>query len=160
MRRYKRDEKNYLSALLTDDLVMKYVGEGRTLSPAEIDYLWHRIHDVNYVENKIGVWAVFNFKDSKYVGHAAIKPRPENESEWEIVYYLLKEAWGKGFGTEIARKLIEVGFKYFDLKAVYATVEEENKPSIRILEKAGMQFCRYEFDEAGKFCVYVIRSKN
>lgn len=160
LRRYKPSEKNYLSKLITDKTVMRYVGNGKIYNQAETDNLWRRIHNVNYVEKKIGVWAVFDSKNSKYVGHAALKPRAENESEWEIVYYLLREEWGKGFGTEIARKLVEAGFKKFDLKAVYATVDEANKASIRILEKAGMWFLRYEFDEIGRFGVYVTSSED
>lgn len=160
LRLYKQNEKEYLSGLLTDESVMKYVGDCRPLTDSEIDYAWHRIQDVNYVENKIGVWGIFNQRTSEYIGHAAIKPRPENDAEWEIVYYLLREEWGKGYGTEVARNLVELGFAVFNLKTVYATVDEENSASIKILEKIGMRFLRYEFDEQGRFSVYSINAPN
>lgn len=160
LRRYKAGEKAYLAQLLKDQTVMKYVGDCRPLTDSEIDYLWHRIQDVNYVENKVGVWGIFGKKDSRYIGHAAIKPRPENDSEWEIVYYFLKEEWGKGYGKETARKLVEVGFDQFNLKTVYATVDEANAPSIKILEKIGMSFLRYEYDEQGRFSVYAVSAED
>jgi len=160
LRRYERREKEHLSRLLKDESVMRFVGEGEPLTDSEIDYLWHRIHEINYVEDEVGVWAVFNRKESKYVGHAALKPRPENNSEWEIVYYLIKEEWGKGYGTELARKLVEISFDAFNLKTVYATVDEKNNPSIKILEKIGMRFLRHEFDGQGRFLVYAISTQN
>jgi RimJ/RimL family protein N-acetyltransferase len=156
LRRYAPTEREYLARLLKDEMVMKYVGNCRPLTDSEIDYLWHRIHEVNYVENKVGVWGIFGKKDSRYIGHAAIKPRPENDSEWEIVYYLLKEEWGRGYGKEAAQKLVRIGFDQFNLKTVYATVDEENTASIKILEKIGMSFLRYEYDEQGRFSVYAV----
>jgi [ribosomal protein S5]-alanine N-acetyltransferase len=160
LRRYEQNEKEFLSRLLKDESVMKYVGDCRPLTESENDYLWNRIHKVNYAENKIGVWVIFSKSDSRYIGHAAIKPRPENDSEWEIVYYLLKEEWGKGYGKETALKLVEIGFDIFELKTVYATVDEENAPSIKILEKIGMNLLRYEFDEQGRFSVYSINRED
>ena len=160
LRRYEQTEKEYLSRLVSDETVMKYVGEGRQLTESEIEHFWYRIHAVNYVENKIGVWGIFSKRESKYIGHAAIKPRPENDSEWEIVYYLLREEWRKGYGKETAQKLVEISFKTFNLKTVYATVDEKNAPSIKILEKIGMRFLRHEFDEQGRFSVYAIHAEN
>lgn len=157
LRRYKRDEKPLLAKLLSDPGVMRFVDEGEILSEDQITHLWYRIHEVNYVENKIGVWAVFTEPDNRYIGHAAIKPRPEKTDEWEIVYYLVKAEWGKGFGTEIAKKIIEFGFNELNLEDIYATVDEKNQASIRVLEKAGMKFSRFEFDEIGRFSVYEIR---
>lgn len=160
LRHYKLTEKAPLKSLLLDEMAMKFVGNGRAFSEKEINHLWRRIHEVNYVENKIGVWGIFSKEDSRYIGHAAIKPRSENESEWEIVYYLLKEEWGKGLGTEVAQQLVEIGFNKFNLKNVYATVDEKNTASIRILEKIGMRFFQYEFDDLGRFSVYWINSEN
>ena len=72
---------------------------------------------------------------------------------------LREEDWGKGFATEIARRLIEYGFGELNLPEIFATVDDENLASHRVLEKAGMNFKEYEYDEDGRFSVYSIKSE-
>ena len=43
------------------------------------------------------------------------------------------------------------------LLEIYATVDDDHQASIRVLEKAGMKFSDYEFDEQGRFSVYSIK---
>jgi [ribosomal protein S5]-alanine N-acetyltransferase len=47
--------------------------------------------------------------------------------------------WGKGYMTEAARAIIAWAFQQPAIYRVYATVDVENIPSQRVLEKASMQ---------------------
>jgi len=47
--------------------------------------------------------------------------------------------WGKGYMTEAARACIKWAFQQPTIYRVYATVDVENIPSQRVLEKVGMQ---------------------
>ena len=47
--------------------------------------------------------------------------------------------WGKGYMTEASRACIQWGFQQPAVYRIYATVDVENIPSQRVLEKAGMQ---------------------
>jgi RimJ/RimL family protein N-acetyltransferase len=47
--------------------------------------------------------------------------------------------WGKGYMTEASRACIQWGFQQPTVYRVYATVDMENIPSQRVLEKVGMQ---------------------
>jgi RimJ/RimL family protein N-acetyltransferase len=98
--------------------------------------------------------------DLEYVGHAGIYPRPTKNEDWEVVYFLCRNAWGKGYATEIARRLVEYGFDEIKLPEVFATVDNDHSASIRVLEKAGMNFLRYESDEDGSFSVYSVKAKS
>jgi RimJ/RimL family protein N-acetyltransferase len=93
----------------------------------------------------------------RYVGHAGIYPRPTKKEDWEFVYFLCRDAWGKGYATEIARRLVEFAFEELSLTQIFATVDDEHLVSIRVLKKAGMNFQNYEFDEQGRFSVYSAR---
>jgi ribosomal-protein-alanine N-acetyltransferase len=46
---------------------------------------------------------------------------------------------GRGYGTELARRMIAFGFEDLRLNRVEADVALENGPCIRVLEKVGMQ---------------------
>ncbi|MGF2410781.1 MAG: GNAT family N-acetyltransferase [Ferruginibacter sp.] len=55
----------------------------------------------------------------------------------EIGYWLGEEYWGQGITTEAVRLMTEYAFYYFDLLRLYAEVFENNKASMRVLEKNG-----------------------
>jgi ribosomal-protein-alanine N-acetyltransferase len=55
----------------------------------------------------------------------------------EISYWIGEEHWGKGIVTEAIRQMTEYTFYYFDIVRIYAEVFENNKSSMRALEKNG-----------------------
>ena len=155
LRRYAEKDKKHFIALFTDAVVMKYVGDG-VMTGEQAEAFWRKLFETLYPQN-FNIWAVFTRADSRYVGHAGIYPRPTKKEDWEFVYFLNRESWRKGYATEIARRIVEYGFEELNLPEVFATVDDEHSDSIRVLEKAGMNFERFEFDEDGRFSVYSIR---
>ena len=55
-------------------------------------------------------------------------------------YRYSKTSWGKGFGFEAAKVVLNYGFSELGLKKVFGLTAEENCGSIRILEKLGFKF--------------------
>ncbi len=66
--------------------------------------------------------------------------RDELNANGDIGYALREQIWGRGYGTLVARALIDVGFTRLGLHRVWATVHPENAASVRVLEKAGMTY--------------------
>ncbi len=153
-RPYKNTDKSHFIALFTDAGVMKYVGDG-VLSEKQAELFWHKLFEQLYPQN-FNIWAIFAKESAEYIGHAGIYPRPTKREDWEFVYLLKRTAWGKGYATEIARRIIEYGFAELNLIEVFTSVDDENAASIRVMEKAGMKFNRFEFDEDGSFSVFSI----
>jgi RimJ/RimL family protein N-acetyltransferase len=149
---YEEKDRAPFIALLSDENVMRYVDKG-VMSPEAAGTLWDRLRRM-YGEGVDSIWAVFLKEDGSYVGNASVRPRPEKKEDWEISYYLIEAAWGKGFGTELAKRLVAYGFDALGLPAVFATVDYENAPSRKILKKAGMSFYEELVDEQGAFCLY------
>ena len=133
---------------------MKYVGDG-VMTVAQAEAFWRKLFEKLYPQN-FNIWAVFTRDDLFYAGHAGIYPRPTKKEDWEFVYFLNQDSWGKGYATEIAGRIIKYGFEELYLPEIYATVDDDHSASIRVLEKAGMNFERYEFDDDGRFSVYSI----
>lgn len=155
LRNYQPEDKPHLIKLFTDASVMKYVGDG-VMTEAEAEAWWQKLFEKFY-PNGLNIWAVFAKEDSEYIGHAGIYPRPAKKEEWEFVYFLNIDNWGKGFATEIARCVIKYGFEELNLAEIFASVDDEHSGSIRVLEKAGMKFERFEFDDDGRFSVYSVK---
>lgn len=153
---YTEKDKTDLINLFTDSEVMKHVGDG-VMTEEQAEVWWEKLFNKFYPQG-INIWAVFAKENSGYIGHAGIYPRPTKKEDWEFVYFLCREAWGKGYATEIAQRIIEYGFEDLNLPEVFATVDDDHSASIRVLEKAGMQFSRFDCDEEGSFSVYSIKS--
>ncbi len=86
------------------------------------------------------VWelAVTQLSDGALIGACdltLLKP-----GEGDVGYMLRRESWGQGYGTEIARALIQAGFESLALERILSTVSTENRRSIRVLEKAGLRW--------------------
>lgn len=142
--------------LFTDEAVMKYVDRG-VLTGEQAENFWRKLFGELYPQN-YKIWAAFVKEDSRYIGHCGIYPRPTKKDAWEFVYFLKPDEWGKGYATEIAKKLIEYGFEELNLTEVFATVDDDHEASIRVLEKAAMKFKKYEFDDEGRFSVFSIEN--
>jgi [ribosomal protein S5]-alanine N-acetyltransferase len=56
----------------------------------------------------------------------------------ELGYWLGADVWGKGYATEAANALVDIGFAELGLSRIYAHVLEGNAASCRVLEKLGM----------------------
>jgi [ribosomal protein S5]-alanine N-acetyltransferase len=154
---YTEKDKPDLIDLFTDPEVMKHVGDG-VMNEPEAEEWWQKLFHKFYPQ-ELNIWAVFTKEDSEYIGHAGIYPRPTKKEDWEFVYFLRRAAWGKGYATEIARRIIEFGFDELKLSEIFASVDNDHPASINVLEKAGMNFLRYEFDEEGSFSIYSIKAK-
>jgi len=158
LKHYADKDKADFIALFTDAGVMKHVGDG-VLTEIQAEAFWQKLFEKLYPQG-FNIWAVFEKEESRYVGHAGIYPRPTKKEDWELVYFLRRDVWSKGYATEMARRIIDYGFEELNLPKVYATVDDEHSASIRVLEKAGMNFERYEFDDDGRFSVYSVERAN
>jgi [ribosomal protein S5]-alanine N-acetyltransferase len=150
---YDEDLYEDFIRLFTNEDVMKFVDKG-VLSRAAADALWHRLTKEFYPQGIKTIWAVTAKDDGRFIGNASLRPRPSENYQTEAGYMLMPAEWGKGFATEIAQRLIKFGFDELDLHAVYATVDVENKNSIRVLEKCGMVWIRTEYDKLGNYYLY------
>ena len=158
LRLYTDFDREDLIKLFTDEAVMKHVDTG-VFSQEKAEEIWLKLIEKFYPQGITTIYAVDDKTDGHYIGHAAIRPRPIREDEWEISYILKFAEWGKGYATELARKLVEIGFDELNLPALYATVDTDNFASIHVLEKIGMRHLRDEYDEQGRFYVYGVSGK-
>ena len=57
----------------------------------------------------------------------------------EVGYIINPNFWGKGIATEVAKALLEFGFKKLELNRIYATCDVRNTASEIVLKKVGMK---------------------
>jgi len=79
------------------------------------------------------VWAIATKENNEFIGLCAFLKNNENENE--IGYRFREKYWRKGYGTEIAKGLIEFGFEEMNMNKITADVALKNLNSVKILEK-------------------------
>ncbi len=96
------------------------------------------IEDQDNIARKQFCWAISLKLNETFIGIAGMILSADRFRMGEIYYNLLPEHWGNGYGTEVAKSLIEFGFSKIKLHRIEAGVATENTKSIKVLEKAGM----------------------
>ncbi len=76
--------------------------------------------------------------DGEFIGVAGYTFSNDKFRLGEIYYKLSPVYWGQGYATEVAKKLITVGFEEFNLHKLEAGVALGNDRSVRVLEKSAM----------------------
>ena len=100
----------------------------------------------------IGIWCVADRISGEKVGSAYLLPIPVEETEIdfdllvpdlmpdgdiEVGYFIKRSAWGKGYATEVCKRLLEFAFQDSPLKELVASVDDENDASKNVLQKTG-----------------------
>jgi ribosomal-protein-alanine N-acetyltransferase len=73
------------------------------------------------------------------IGAVGLRIKSTVNRDADIGYTLRHDRWGKGYGTEAARAILDFGIKTLGMHRIWATTAPENQTSARILEKLGMQ---------------------
>lgn len=85
------------------------------------------------------VWAIRERSEEgepgPLVGMIGLHPGSEHD---QVGYALARDRWGRGYGTEALRRVLEEATGPLGMARVHVTVHPENAASIRVLEKAGL----------------------
>lgn len=102
-----------------------------------------------YIENKIGRWAVIEKSSGEFAGWSGLKLVKESWNNhthyYDVGYRLHPGYWGKGYATESAMAALEYGFNTMCLPEIIGTANVENKASRRVLEKCGLKFIEHYY---------------
>jgi ribosomal-protein-alanine N-acetyltransferase len=101
----------------------------------------------------IGLWCVADRRTGEKLGDSYLLPMPIDmddtdfslvvmgqmpDADIEIGYFLKRSAWGRGYATEVCKRLLQFAFQEVSLNEVVASVDEDNVASKKVLEKSGL----------------------
>jgi RimJ/RimL family protein N-acetyltransferase len=164
LREITLDDKEELFKLHSNPAVQFYTGEPIVETIEEIEKaILGRIND--YKKYGYGRWATFLKNDMQFVGWAGLAYLDEFD-EIDLGYRFLPEYWGLGIATEVSRAILTYGFDFLKLSKIVAIAMKENKASIKVREKVGMEFENIAPSELGSkdaiwyWCDKKLLSKN
>ena len=128
---------NELYELDSDPRVMRYIGNGRPSTRAQIDAAMLRLPRAYALYPGLGTWRATRRDTGDFVGWFALKYVP-GTAEVEVGYRLRHGAWGRGFATEGARELVRYGFDDLGLQRIIGVTHPDNLASQHVLQKIGL----------------------
>jgi len=150
VRQLEADDVDNLYAVTSDPELMHYMGDGQPLS-CELTAKWIDVSLNNYATKGYGCSAVIHKRDKAFIGFCGLVrsefAQPPDDAE--LIYALKKPYWGQGLATEVAKAMIDYGYKSCGLKHIIATIDPENSASIKVANKVGFVFSRSESESDG-----------
>ncbi|MFK7750518.1 MAG: GNAT family N-acetyltransferase [Kordia sp.] len=141
LREITLDDRAEMFQLNSNPDVQKYTGEPLVKSVEEMVQAI-QVRTGDYKKYGYGRWATFLKDKMQFIGWAGLAYLPEFD-EIDLGYRFLPKYWGMGFATEASQAILIYGFNTLKLKRIIAIAMKENKASIRVMEKVGMEFDKF-----------------
>ena len=112
---------------------------------------WHCTDDINvaqqFVDYEVSMidsdkwfrWVIQD-KETKVLYGTCLTYFNEDEACWDIAYNFGKPYWGKGYATEVMKKVLEFGIQTIGIKEVIASNAIENPASGKVITKLGFKY--------------------
>lgn len=145
------DDVELTRVLLSDPEVTRYVMD--PIDPADAPRE-HARCSRRGAGGRLGIWKLTERASGAFVGSGVLLPLPidAEDTDWpslvedrypdaeiEVGYLLRPAFWGRGFATEVCRRLLQFAFEMTTLTEVVAVTDPENVNSKRVLLKCGLR---------------------
>jgi RimJ/RimL family protein N-acetyltransferase len=140
LRPFTLEDLDALWHIATDAEVMRYIGDGHTLTREETR--WNLTNLIDAFERRgYGRWAVEKKDGGRLIGYCGFAHGIE-EVGAELVYLLARREWGNGIALEAASASLCYGFGTLGFHSIAALTRPDNWRSRRVMERLGMSFER------------------
>jgi RimJ/RimL family protein N-acetyltransferase len=149
MRKYMQDDAAFVFDMYSRCEVQRFLAPNpkpmETMDEAvQAIERWRRVGADNPL---LGVWAVTTRDDGRPVGTVAFKMAPlawgieplALSDDYEVVWHLHPEHWGRGYATEASAAVLSRAFAA-GVPEVIAIIREQNLPSRRVARRLGMEY--------------------
>jgi RimJ/RimL family protein N-acetyltransferase len=135
LRMLRAEDLDAYARIFGDPEVARYLGDGKPLDRAAA---WRSLafHLGHWALRGYGLWAVEERATGRLVGRVGLL-NPEGWPGLEIGWALGREAWGNGYATESARRVLAHAFAEMGLDRLISLIYPENGRSIRVAERLG-----------------------
>jgi ribosomal-protein-alanine N-acetyltransferase len=153
LREFEMTDAPSLYALNSNPEVLRYTGdEPFPNAAAAQSFLEDYDH---YRRFGYGRWAVVLKRDASFIGFAGLKMEPQT-GDVDLGFRLFSDYWSRGFATEAGHAALRLGFECFKLERIIGRCMRENRPSVSVLQKLGMEFSEVREESGVLWLIYAI----
>ncbi len=99
---------------------------------------WIGSHQERFEKGEAVILAITLRDEKSLIGAIGLEINQLHERA-ELGYWIGKPYWNKGYCTEAAKAVVQLGFEEYKMLRIHAAHFSSNKPSGRVMEKIGMQ---------------------
>lgn len=137
---WRQEDIELAESLWGDPKVTRYIcASGRFTAQEVRERLTLEIGNQN--GRHIQYWPVFEAESGSLIGCCGLRLA---EDGYELGFHLRPAFWGKGYGEEAARSVMEYAFTELETKRLLAGHHPENEASRRLLKKLGFRYVKEE----------------
>ena len=136
LRELNSDDAEKIWAMNADPDIIRYTGDKPFHSVDEARQFILNYDD--YRKNGFGRWAVISKTNDEFLGWCGLKKNEEDAID--LGFRFLKAHWNRGYASESAKACLDYAFHQLNLDEIVGRAAKENRASIRILQKIGMEF--------------------
>jgi [ribosomal protein S5]-alanine N-acetyltransferase len=144
-----------MHALWTKPDIRRHLFDGEII-PGEKAREFLRRSERDFEERGFGLWGVRRKGSEPLIGFCGLFSGEEADAA-ELLYGFDRKAWGEGFATEAAGAAVRAGFERAGLSRIFASADEPNAASIKVMERLGMSFEGREVRDGETLVRYEIR---
>ncbi|WP_303972923.1 GNAT family N-acetyltransferase [Streptococcus merionis] len=95
-----------------------------------------------FMRQPLGIWAIEERNCGRMIGSIRLENIKAKSGQAEIGYFLHREFWQQGLGTEALEGLVFLAFNQLGLRQLFIKTHVENKASQALAQKLGFQLLR------------------
>ena len=138
LRDFVDDDWRAVHAYACRDEVVRYVPWGPNTEQDSRAHVTRAMAAAAEVPRSTWELAVVERHGDGLVGGIGLTVKPRHRSGF-LGYCLHSRVWRRGYATEAARAVLQLGFESFGLHRIWTTCDVDNGASSRVLEKVGMR---------------------
>jgi RimJ/RimL family protein N-acetyltransferase len=136
-----RADAPFILDLVNQPSFLQFIGDRGVRTLADAEKYIENGPAASYARNGFGLWRVVSKESGEAIGMCGLIKR-ETLEDVDVGYAFLPQFWGKGYAFEAVQGVLAYAKTRAGLSRVVAIVDPTNQASIRVLEKAGMQFVK------------------
>lgn len=156
LRHLRQSDEGALLSVTGAPAVMRHVGDGQVLTADQVR-VWIDRSLTNYARYGYGSFALADPGDDRLFGWGGFIP-PGRETVPEMIYGFEQARWGHGLGAKVAAALVDLGRSRFGFSRILATIDMDNTPSCRIVERLGFELSGTVEEEGVLVCRYMLHA--
>lgn len=86
------------------------------------------------------LYALIDRERDEFVGECGMVYVEFTGPEVEVVYYIVRDHWGKGYATEATTACLAYGLDDLGMNRIIGIAWPDNPASLRVMEKSGMTY--------------------
>jgi RimJ/RimL family protein N-acetyltransferase len=127
-------DKNFFIELVSAPEIIEPIPQAKWSSEEVLErFEEFRSYSHSIQESERVVWGVFEKDLDELIGLCGLLTNDENDRE--IGYRFRKPFWGKGYGIEVTRNMIQFCFQDLNIEFLTADTNVTNVASVKILER-------------------------